>query len=119
MRYLAQEDGRVARSEVVGRDHELREAARCGHPEAIRRLGEMALTEELGELRFHSIITRVAWLHQRRTRAEGDLLVALLTKGGPRSWQRAGNIMVAHFDQDIADRCPPRRPLGSHLFPGD
>ena len=119
MRYLAQEDGRVARSEVVGRHHELREAMRCGHPEAIRRLGEMALTEELGNSRFLSIVMQVAWLHQRRTRAEGDLLVALLTKGGPRSWGSATDHMIAYFDQTIADRCPPRRPLGSHLFPGD
>ncbi len=119
MRYLAQEDGRVARSEVVGRDHELREAARCGHPDAIRRLGEMALTEELGNSRFLSIVMQVAWLHQRRTRGEGDLLVALLTKGVPRSWGSATDHMIAYFDQTIADRCPPRRPLGSSLFPGD
>jgi hypothetical protein len=104
LRYLAERDDRVDRTGVVDINHELREAARCGHPEAIRRLGEMALTEDFAAPRFRSILMDVAWLHQRRTRSEGDLLVALLTKGGPRSWSSATDHMIAYFDQTIADR---------------
>lgn len=119
MRYLAERDDRVDKRGPDSLRLHLYEAARCGHPDAIRLRGEIARTEQLGDLRFHSIISEVAWLHHRRTRQEGDLLVALLTKGGSRSWGMAGDHMIAFFDQTIADRCEPRRPLGSHLFPGD
>jgi hypothetical protein len=119
MRYLAERDSRVERQSPDSLRLHLYEAARCGHPEAIRLQGSMELTNDLDSRRIASIIMRVAWLHQRRTRQEGDLLVALLTKGGSRSWGWATDHMIAHFDQDILKWCRPRRPLGNPEFPGD
>jgi hypothetical protein len=119
LRYRARVEARVALDGPSRNQTFLANAARCGHTEAIRKLAAMVLSGEAEESRLGLYTDRVAWLHRRRTRDEGDLLVALLTNGGPRSWASMTDHMIALFDQTIVDRCPVRKPLGTPLFPGD
>lgn len=119
LKFHAHRIGRINLSQGLRPDLFLWAAARCGHPDAIRLYGAMALSGEIGQRDSLSAVMRLAWLHYRRTRQEDDLLVALLTKLGPESWGNASEYMVAFFDGEIVRYCAPLKHFATSQFPGD
>jgi hypothetical protein len=119
LRYRAHELGRLRLEKPWQPALLVSNASRCGHPDAIRAYGQMALGDQV-EARFSSkAVSEVAWLHRRRTRQEGDLLVALLTKFGSQSWLSAGEGSIAFVDGEIVRYCAPLKHFATPLFPGD
>ena len=119
LRYQAQTLGRLSPKGAWRPELLLSIASRCGHSDAIRAYGKMALDGQLEDRSHIAAVMGVAWLNQRRTRQEDELLVAILTKFGSRSWGWAGDRMVAFFDGEIVRYCPPLKYFATPHFPGD